>query len=79
MGLKHHVLFESQEPGAEFRYDKNLVQGTFLHTLCRGLNEKTMFNKILNLFSTTRRLEILDQITKSTRGDRKAKTTWHRN
>lgn len=41
MGLKQRVLFESQQPGAEFSYDKKLVQGTFLHTLYQGLNEKS--------------------------------------
>lgn len=40
MGLKQRVLFESEQPGAEFKYDKRLVQGTFLHTLYQGLNEK---------------------------------------
>lgn len=40
MGLKQRVIFESQQPGAEFCYDKKLVQGTFLHTLYQGLNEK---------------------------------------
>ena len=40
MGLKQRVLFESQQPGAEFTYDKRLVQGTFLHTLYQGLNDK---------------------------------------
>lgn len=40
MGLKQRVLFESKQPGADFSYDKKLVQGTFLHTLYQGLNER---------------------------------------
>lgn len=40
MGLKQRVLFESQQPGAGFTYDRKLVQGTFLHTLYQGLNER---------------------------------------
>ena len=36
MCLKQRVLFESQQPGAEFIYDKRLVQCTFLHTLKQG-------------------------------------------
>lgn len=40
MGLKQRVLFESQPLGAGFNYDRKLVQGTFLHTLYQGLNER---------------------------------------
>lgn len=43
MGLKQKVLFESQQPGVEFNYDGRLVQGTFLHTLYQGINEKNMY------------------------------------
>lgn len=70
MGLKQRVLFESQQPGAEFSYDKKLVQGTFLHTLYQGFNEKN--NHIRhNLKHLLTDLQIsddflLDQITKST-------------
>lgn len=42
VGLKQKVLFESQQPGVEFNYDGRLVQGTFLHTLYQGINEKNM-------------------------------------
>ena len=40
MGLKQRVLFEPQQVGTSFTYDVKLVQGTFLHTLYQGLNEK---------------------------------------
>ena len=41
MGLKQcFFLFESQQPHAEFSYDKKFVQGTFLHTFYERLNEK---------------------------------------
>lgn len=40
MGLKQRVLFESQQPVVGFSYNKELVQGTFIHTLYQGLNEK---------------------------------------
>ncbi len=40
MGLKQQVIFESEQPGVDFSYDKKLVQGTFCHTIYQGLNEK---------------------------------------
>ncbi|XP_041963375.1 uncharacterized protein LOC121720940 isoform X3 [Alosa sapidissima] len=43
MGLKQRVIFESQQPGVEFSYDRRLVQGTFLHTLYQGLNERNTY------------------------------------
>lgn len=68
MGLKQRVFFESQQPGAEFRYDKRLVQGTFLHTLYQGLNEKK--KHVRHDLKPLKDLQVsdflLDQITKST-------------
>lgn len=70
MGLKQRVLFESQQPGAEFSYDKKLVQGTFLHTLYQGLNEKSSHvRQDLKPLLTDLQVSddfLLDQITKST-------------
>lgn len=70
MGLKQRVLFESQQPGAEFRYDKMLVQGTFLHTLYQGLNEKNnhVRHDLKPLITDLQVSDyfLLDQITKST-------------
>ncbi|XP_029687631.1 uncharacterized protein [Takifugu rubripes] len=70
MGLKQRVLFESQQPGAEFSYDKKLVQGTFLHTLYQGLNEKNNHVRYdLKPLLTDSQVSddfLLDQITKST-------------
>lgn len=40
MGLRQRVMRASQQNGAEFHYDKRLVQGVFLHTLYQGLNER---------------------------------------
>ncbi|XP_034023284.1 uncharacterized protein LOC117507524 [Thalassophryne amazonica] len=70
MGLKQRVLFESQQPDAEFSYDKKLVQGTFLHTLYQGLNEKSThvrhdLKPLLTELQVTDDF-LLDQITKST-------------
>lgn len=42
MGLKQRILSASQQSETEFSYDKRLVQGTFLHTLYQGLNEKNI-------------------------------------
>uniref|UniRef100_A0A674NT42 Gypsy retrotransposon integrase-like protein 1 n=1 Tax=Takifugu rubripes TaxID=31033 RepID=A0A674NT42_TAKRU len=70
MGLKQRVLFESQQPGAEFSYDKKLVQGTFLHTLYQGLYEKNNHVRYdLKPLLTDSQVSddfLLDQITKST-------------
>lgn len=70
MGLKQRVLFESQQPGAEFSYDRKLVQGTFLHTLYQGLNEKNNHVRYdLKPLLTDLQVSddfLLDQITKST-------------
>ncbi|XP_044197824.1 uncharacterized protein LOC122974049 [Thunnus albacares] len=69
MGLKQRVLFESQQPGAEFSYDKRLVQGTFLHTLYQGLNEKNnhVRHDLKPLLTDLQVSDdfLLDQITKS--------------
>ena len=69
MGLKQRVVFESQ-PGAEFSYDKRLVQGTFLHTLYQGLNEKNnhVRHDLKPLLTDLQVSDdfLLDQITKST-------------
>lgn len=70
MGLKQRVLFESQQPGAEFSYDKKLVQGTFLHTLYQGSNEKSNhvrqdLKPLLTDLQVSDDL-LLEQITKST-------------
>lgn len=40
MGLRQRVSLASQQNGAEFHYDKGLVQGVFLHTLYQGLNDR---------------------------------------
>lgn len=70
MGLKQRVLFQSRQPGAEFGYDKKLVQGTFLHTLYQGVNEKNNHVRYdLKPFLTDLQVSddfLLDQITKST-------------
>lgn len=70
MGLKQRIIFESQQPGADFCYDKNLVQGTFLHTLYQGLNEKNSHVRCdLKPFLTNLKVTddlLLEQITKST-------------
>lgn len=70
MGLKQRVVFESQQPGADFCYDRKLVQGTFLHTLYQGLNEKNNHVRCdLKPFLTDLQVNddlLLEQITKST-------------
>lgn len=70
MGLKQRVLFESQQPGAGFNYDKKLVQGTFLHTLYQGLNERNSHVRLdLKPFLSDTQVSddfLLEQITKST-------------
>lgn len=70
MVLKQRVLFESQQTGAEFSYDRKLVQGTFLHTLYQGLNEKNNHVRydLKPLLSDLQVSDdfLLDQITKST-------------
>ncbi|KAI4875326.1 hypothetical protein NFI96_030093, partial [Prochilodus magdalenae] len=70
MGLKQRVLFESQQPGADFSYDRKLVQGTFLHTLYQGLNEKnSQVRRDLKPYLTDLQVSddcLLEQITKST-------------
>lgn len=69
MGLKQRVLFESQQSGSCFSYDQNLVQGTFLHTLYQGLNEKNNHVR-LDLKPVISDMQVsddflLEQITKS--------------
>lgn len=70
MGLKQRVLFESQQVGTGFNYDVKLVQGTFLHTLYQGLNEKNDYvRRDLKLFLHDMQVSddfLLEQITKST-------------
>lgn len=70
MGLKQRVLFESQQPGAGFNYDRKLVQGTFLHTLYQGLNERNSHvrHDLKPFLSDTQVSDdfLLEQITKST-------------
>lgn len=70
MGLKQRVLVASQQSGSEFSYDKKLVQGTFLHTLYQGLNEKnTQIRSDLKPYATDFQVTddvLLEQITKST-------------
>lgn len=70
MGLKQRVLFESQQPGADFSYNRKLVQGTFLHTLYQGLNEKSSHvRRDLKPYLTDLQISddcLLEQITRST-------------
>lgn len=42
MGLKQHVLIASKNSSG-FHYDKQLVQGVFLHSLYQGIHEKSSF------------------------------------
>ena len=69
MGLKQRVLFASQQGSAEFSYDKNLVQGVFLHTLYQGLSEKNRNIRcdIKPYLSDSRVTDdfIIEQVTKS--------------
>lgn len=69
MGLKQRVLFESQA-STSFNYDVRLVQGTFLHTLYQGLNEKNdHVRRDLKPFLTDMQVSddlLLEQISKST-------------
>lgn len=39
VGLKQKVLWSSQQVGAAIVYDKDLIQGVFLHMLYQGLSE----------------------------------------
>lgn len=70
MGLKQRVIFESQQSGADFCYDKRLVQGTFLHTLYQGLNDKNNHVRCdLKPFLSDLQVNddlLLEQISKST-------------
>ncbi len=70
MGLKQQVIFESQQPGVDFSYDKKLVQGTFLHTIYQGLNEKNSYVRHdLKPFLSDMQVSddfLLEQVTKST-------------
>lgn len=73
MGLKHRVLFESQQASTSFNYDARLVQGTFLHTLYQELNEKNDhvrcdLKSFLNDIQVSDDL-FLGEITKSTSED----------
>ncbi len=69
-GLKQRAIFESQQPGAEFNYDKRLVQGTFLHTLYQGLNDKTSHvRQDIKVFLADTQVSddlLLEKLTKST-------------
>ncbi len=62
--------FESQQPGVDFSYDKKLVQGTFLHTIYQGLNEKNSYVRHdLKPFLSDMQVSddfLLEQVTKST-------------
>lgn len=70
IGLKQQVLFESQQPGVEFNYDKRLVQGTFLHSLYQGLNDRNSYVRqdIKPFLADTQVSDdsLLEQLTKST-------------
>lgn len=70
MGLKQRVLFESQQPGVGFSYNKELVQGTFIHTLYQGLNERNSHvRRDLKPFLSDMQVSddlLLEEITKST-------------
>lgn len=70
MGLKQRVLFESQQPGVGFSYNKELVQGTFIHTLYQGLNERNSHvRRDLKPFISDIQVSddlLLEEITKST-------------
>ncbi len=70
MGLKQRVPFESQQPGVDFSYDKKLVQGTFVHTIYQGLNEKNSYVRHdLKAFLSDMQVSddfLLKQVTKST-------------
>lgn len=70
MGLKQCVIFESQQVGTGFNYDVKLVQGTFLHTLYQGLNEKNDYvRRDLKSYLNDMQISddfLLEQITKST-------------
>lgn len=73
--FKQRVLFESQQPGADFSYNKRLVQGTFLHSLYQGLNEKNNYvgHDLKPLLTDLQVSDdsLLEQITKATmRGQR---------
>ena len=69
MGLKQRVIFESQQPGVEFSYDRRLVQGTFPHTLYQGLNERNTYvrHDIKPFLSDMQASDdfLLEQMTKS--------------
>lgn len=69
MGLKQRIIFESQQPGVEFSYDRRLVQGTFLHTLYQGLNERNTYvrHDIKPFLSDMQASDdfLLEQMTKS--------------
>lgn len=70
MGLKQCVLFESQQPGVGFSYNKELVQSIFLHTLYQGLNERNgHVRHDLKTFLSDMQVSddlLLEKITKST-------------
>lgn len=67
--MGQRVLFESQQPAVGFSYNKELVQGTFLHTLYQGLNERNSYVRCdLKPFLTDMQVSddlLLEQITKS--------------
>ncbi len=69
MGLKQRDIFESQQPGVDFSYDKKLVQGTFLHTIYQDLNEKNSYVRHdLKPFLSDMQVSedfLLEQVTKS--------------
>lgn len=69
MGLKQRVMSASQQHGSEFKYDHNLVQGVFIHSLYQGFNEKCTYVRrdIRPYISDTNIADdaILEQITHS--------------
>ena len=46
LDLRQKVLFASKEGGVMIKYDENLVQGLFLHSLETGLHHKAVRTKL---------------------------------
>ena len=46
LGTTQKILFASQEVDTQLKYDSKLVQGTFLHVLDTGLQDKAVRNQL---------------------------------
>ena len=46
LALRQKIIFSSKENGSAFRYDQELVQSMFLHSVLTGLSSKAIKNDL---------------------------------